>query len=77
MKVIEALWMDYRKKVMPRDCHPTQVEETMKAFFAGAMGLFSTVVGSLDEGEEPTERDLAFMDSIAEELKEFAGRADA
>lgn len=52
--------------------HPVYGEAERRAFFAGAQHLFASIMNSgLDEGTEPTEADMARMDNIARELKEF------
>ena len=70
-KPIEAGWALYRRQVLPRDCSLTQLDETRKAFFAGAQHLFGSIMTILEPGEEPTEADLMRMDRIDDELKAF------
>lgn len=52
---------------MPRE----QYDQLREAFFAGAQHLFSSMMSTLDEGEDPTPADLAKMDLIDGELKAF------
>jgi hypothetical protein len=42
------------------------------AYLSGAQHLWASVMGVLEEGREPTERDLARMSLIADELDGFA-----
>jgi len=48
-----------------------QLDELRATFFAGAQHLFGSIMGVLDPGTEPTERDLRRMDLIAHELDAF------
>lgn len=50
-----------------------QRQQLRDAFFAGAQHLFASIMTILDPGEEPTEADLARMESIHRELETFAG----
>ena len=63
--MIEVTYPDW--KMMP----PTQLKELRMAFFGGAQHLFGSIMGILDPGQEPTERDLRRMDLIAHELETF------
>lgn len=70
-KPIEAGWALYRHQVLPRECSQAQLDETRKAFFAGAQHLFGSIMTMLDPGTEPTDADLTRMDRIHEELAAF------
>jgi hypothetical protein len=54
-------------QTMPRG----QIDQLRDAFFAGAQHLFGSIMGMLDPGSEPTERDLRRMDLISHELDAF------
>jgi hypothetical protein len=71
MKIIESAWLDYREKVIPADAPDIQIDETRKAFYAGAGQLFQSILRVLGPGEEPTDADLTIMDGIQEELEAF------
>ena len=73
MKIIEKEWNDYLLNVMAKDASGVQVEETQKAFYAGAGCLFYALLGFLDEGTEATDADLAKMDALHREIDEFIG----
>lgn len=49
----------------------TQYQETRRAFYAGVSALLEIQMTGLDAGEEPTEADMAKMDSIHRELTNF------
>ena len=70
-KLIEAGWVTYLHKVMPKGAGSVQIEETRRAFFAGAQHLFGSIMSMLEPGAEPTENDLKRMDHIDAELKAF------
>lgn len=72
MKVIEADWHSYERQVIPASAPDVQRSESRKAFYAGAICLFHSIISMLDPGEEPTEADLRKMDAIDQELKEYA-----
>mgnify|MGYP001579131277 FL=1 len=48
-----------------------QLDDLRCAFFGGAQHLFGSIMGTLDPGSEPTERDLRRMDLINHELVAF------
>ncbi len=47
------------------------MSECRLAYFFGAQHLFSSIMGVLDEGTEPTEDDLRRLDLINTELAAF------
>lgn len=71
-KIVEAGWAGLRVLWLHPDSPPHQVEALRWAFMAGAQHLFSSINVGLDEGEEPTDRDLKRFDLIAAELQRFA-----
>jgi hypothetical protein len=50
---------------------PSQLDELRMAFFGGAQHLWGSIMGILDPGAEPTERDFRRMDLINHELEAF------
>jgi hypothetical protein len=71
--IIEGGWAGFAKMVLPPDAPEIQRNEMRKAFFAGAMHLWRSVMTVLDPGPgtEPTERDLRRMSQIEVELDRF------
>lgn len=70
--VVAGLWDSFRAAVLPVNAHPTQVSEMRKAFYAGAHDLLNEILRSLEHGDpDATEGDLAFMDSVHNELLAF------
>lgn len=70
-KLIEAGFVSLRLACMAPDAPDLQVNEMRMAFFAGAQHIFSTLMITLDQSEEPTERDLNRMSLIEAELQKF------
>ncbi len=70
-KLIEAGFVSLRIACIDPTSPDVQVNEMRMAFFAGAQHVFSTLMITLDEGEEPTERDLNRMSLIEAELQKF------
>jgi hypothetical protein len=68
---LAVAWDSYAK-LIPSDASAVQLQETRRAFYAGAVALFYTVATMLDEGQEPTEADLAKMDDLKAELDAWA-----
>jgi len=70
-RLIEAGWVGLRIAAIPPDAGKVQLEEMRNAFFAGAQHLFASIMDVLDEGQEPTEADVARMGLISGELEVF------
>jgi len=70
-KLIEAGFIGLKFASIPADAPEIQVEEMRNAFFAGAQHLFSSIMGILEAGSEPTAKDLDRMELIARELDGF------
>lgn len=64
-------WAEYCKQVVPKEAGYNQVKETKRAFFSGANALFHVIIKRLEPGQDATEADLKFMDSVDAELKQF------
>ena len=72
--LINNAWEGFREDVLDPTASQVQVTEMRRAFFGGALALFSALMTKLDPGEEETERDLAQMDAIDQELRDFVSR---
>jgi len=70
-KLMAAGWYLYRTRIMPRDAGLTQIEETRKAFYAGAQHVFASICGGFDQSAEPTEADVVRMERLHDELQSF------
>lgn len=73
-KLIEAGWQAYRIVAIPPDAPDIQISECRLAFFFGAQHLFASVMGFLDDGEEPTEDDLQRLTLVSNELSRFIAK---
>jgi hypothetical protein len=69
--IIETEWRNFAELVLPVNAPTVQHVEMRCAFYAGAMSLFHALITGLDDGEEPTEADIAKMDSIKAEFDRF------
>ena|ERR1700756_1550028 len=70
-KIIEAGWVGFKLLTISKDAPQIQLDEMRQAFFAGAQHLFSSILNVLEEGEEPTDKDLNRLSLIHKELDDF------
>ena len=65
-------WNSYRRSVLePAGAGPVQVKECRYAFYAGSMMLFQAIMNILEPGSEPTDKDLAQMQAIDDEIHAY------
>jgi hypothetical protein len=64
-------WVGLRLACIPLDASEIQLDEMRNAFFAGAQHLFSCLMDIMEPDAEPTDKDLARMDLIDQELRAF------
>ncbi len=69
---IKGLWESYSTEVVPPDAGPIQRTECQRAFYGGCACFLGLLMDVLDGGLEPTAADLALMDRLASELRDFA-----
>lgn len=62
-------WARYAEAVLPTGVGEVQQQETKRAFYGGALALFSGILSRLTPGSEPMQEDLDFMQSIEDEFK--------
>jgi hypothetical protein len=70
-QIIETEWRNFAEAVLPVNASTVQHVEMRRAFYAGAVALFAALVTGMDPGDEPTEMDLAKMDSIKAEFDRY------
>ena len=70
-RLIEIGWQAMRVLTLPPDAGPVQINEMRKAFFMGAQHLYASIMGILEPGAEPTDKDLERMQIIHNELEAF------
>lgn len=72
-QIILEAWNGYRRKLLdPVGAGPVQIEETRRAFYAGAISLLTAIMMGLDPGAEATDADLGRMAAIERELQRYA-----
>lgn len=71
MKLIADAWRDYEIKVVPLNAPEVQRTESRRAFYAGAIAVFTGVLSMLEPGMEPTDNDLKKMDDLFKEIKQY------
>lgn len=71
-KLIAAGFHLFRQAVIPPNAPQVQIDEMRNAWFAGAQHLYGSIMGVLDEGEEPTKADMQRMENIASEMDAYA-----
>lgn len=77
MRLIQQHWESYRARVIPKDAGGVQVEETRRAFYAGAAIVFGALIHGVSPGEEVQATDLRMMDDLQTELDEFLAEQGA
>lgn len=70
--IIEGGWVGFKLAVFPQGgLSKIQHDEMRKAFFAGSLHLFTSILNVLEDGTDATEVDLQRMSIIHEELERF------
>lgn len=65
-------WRSYLEQVVPGDASEVQRVETKRAFFAGALAVWTVLMSDLNHGTpNDTPEDLRLMDAIQAELVAF------
>jgi hypothetical protein len=67
-------WESFRKGVIHPKAPPDQLSEMRKAFFAGAIHTFYSLLSKVDEGEEITQKDLELLDNYQKEIEKYGER---
>jgi hypothetical protein len=75
--LVEAGWVGFVIACKLGDAPPVQHIEMRKAFFAGAVHLFSSIMSFLEPGREPTDKDLKRMSQVCDELDRFQKEFEA
>lgn len=74
---IGNVWLDYRRRVLPKGAPDAQHIECRRAFYAGAEACYGTIMAMLEPGQEATEADLRKMAELDIELRNFASEVKA
>lgn len=70
-KLIEGGWRAFVVVGGLTDAPEQQLSDMRKAYMLGAQHLFASIMGILDPGKDPTDKDLRRMDLIHQELEAF------
>lgn len=65
-------WAEFSRAVMPKDAPEMQRVEMRRAWYAGAAAMFGLMTGGLDADHEPTDLDVAYVESLAQEIEAFS-----
>ena len=76
-KHIAAEWSQYVERVLPPNAGAMQVQETRRAFYAGAGCILHRLLRLVDDSDEPTADDLTLMFDIDAELTEWLSNVTA
>ncbi len=68
---IKEAFTEYRTKVMHPESGPAQVQETRRAFYAGAGLMMEALMCALSEGPGETEGDLQVLRDFTAEIEMF------
>ena len=71
MNTIGQLWTAYEKTVLHPEAPAVQRGECRRAFYSGIQGWLDMNMRQLEEGDEPTEADLQWMQDRHDELQAF------
>jgi hypothetical protein len=69
-KTLDKLWTEYRK-ILPQNASPVQVNETKKAFYAGAYSILTAMVSQVGDEEDATDEDMDMVGGFFEEAEQF------
>ena len=75
-RLIDETFKIFQRSVFP-GAPPDQVAALRTTFFAGAQEVFVLLTAGVDEGDEITDGDMAFMQGWAEELERFHAKTIA
>lgn len=70
MKTLREIWLSYLERVVPNTAGPVQVEETRRAFYAGAIAILGA---AYQLGEETVSVDdgVVALEALYNEAEEY------
>jgi hypothetical protein len=71
-----AGWDAYRKRCIPSDASPKELEAAKQAYFAGAAILQETIMRALSPSPHTTPDDMTVMEDLDRELRTFGRELD-
>jgi hypothetical protein len=72
MSRLQEKWDAYAAQVIPQTASRVQVQETRRAFYAGAMAYLTLLLSHLTPDAEPTQEDVSLLERLNAELDAFA-----
>ncbi len=70
--IVARAWASFEAAVVPAEAGEHQRASMKMAFYGGASSLLAAILNMLEPGEDATAADLANMDALEAELREFA-----
>ena len=64
-------WESYLNEVLPKNAPEVQKVECRRAFYAGALSIWVTVISGVSEAEELTGSDLELIKILKSEFAEY------
>ena len=74
MKLLETEWINYRNGAIHKDASSVQLQESRRAFYAGAWALYCVIMNNLSPGDEAEPTDTRLMEKLDAEMREFRDR---
>jgi hypothetical protein len=68
---IAGWWATYAERVIPAGAPSVQMQESKRAFYAGAAAMLDAITRGLSEGDDATDDDLAHVGRLHSELVQF------
>lgn len=69
-RLVRDGWQDYAEKNLPAEAHRVQVQETRRAFYAGAMELLSRLA-ELGDDSIPEDAGVEVLEATRREIEAF------
>ncbi|MBN3949411.1 MAG: hypothetical protein HWQ38_24275 [Nostoc sp. NMS7] len=70
---ISSHWQSYEAQVLPKGCSPVQLQETRRAFYAGAVSVLA-LMAKLSEEEITEEEGSDIIEELMQESRDFTAR---
>ena len=70
--MITDKWNSYLSEVLPDNVSAIQLQETRRAFYAGAAACFHTIQSFLGDGLDHTEAEVDAVESLVIEMRDYA-----
>ena len=70
-KLIETGWQIVAREALPPNCHPIQLQEMRRAFYAGCQHLFG-VLAAVGDDAVSEDRGVEILAAVGDELQQFS-----